>query len=62
MARNQWRLEREIWVAEGSCIFIFLFFSFIFLSFVLSFDFILDQNILYFLSNLDSNVICKEFS
>ena len=37
-----WQLEREIWVAEGSCIFIFIFFSFIFLSFIHSFDFILD--------------------
>ena len=28
--RNSWRLEREIWVAEGSCILIF--FSFLFFS------------------------------
>ena len=29
--RSSWRLEREIWVAEGSCILIFLFFSFVFI-------------------------------
>ena len=29
--RSSWRLEREIWVAEGSCILIFLFFYFLFL-------------------------------
>ena len=35
------RLEREIWVAEGSCILIFLFFSFVFILdyFVFSFKF-----------------------
>ena len=31
--RSSWRLKREIWIAEGSCILIFLFFSFIFFSF-----------------------------
>ena len=32
--RSSWRLEREIWVTEGSCILIFLFFSFLFFSFL----------------------------
>ena len=31
--RSSWRLERKIWVAEGSCNLIFLFFYFLFFSF-----------------------------
>ena len=31
---SSWRLEREIWVAEGSCILIFFFFSFLFFFFL----------------------------
>ena len=43
------QLEREIWVAEGSCILIFLFFYFLLFLFLIS---------LYFHLNLDLNVSC----